>query len=1578
MVKRVNLNEASVEELAELPDVGARAAKLVVDARERGGRFCNTSGLVSIAGVTPEACTSLAKYTYVNPVVISWMTVAFPLLQKFRALYEENWELAGSVDAHFKTVTKVHNPDFDDTEGPIDADAAYALYVDAVQHAFRKLEEDPDIEPFDVWEIPAGSRREYDKPVLVCRRFTLSEGAEFVIGQSINPTITIIAEEIDMDPSAIWTWTPRHGVLSTPAGTNGDWGQPSFNPEAYASGQPSHVNGLNGGAGGHGGDGACPDDLAGEGHEACEAPTLQIIALRVLGLSQFDLRGQDGARGGRGGNGGPGGHGSRGRDGEERFGPGPLFIPMIPYCYRSPGRGGFGGQGGDAGDGGRGGDGGDGGILRLYTTPDSLVNLLRNQPDFFPELGGGDGGAGGEPGIPGEPGRQGLPGAIPRACRFEQRIIDAMPGLPGGPGEPGNDGNTGGLSFVLISDLDFDLILDLPILERLQPSAAPPGAQVELIGRNLGNATGVLFSTHPHVLPIANTTTGYFFTVPDVAGGWAEVSLENGGHVAPEWTLEAVELDFMTTPRIDRIDGPSIGVRSVWLDSFTIQGAGFRPVSDRVRLEIDGDFYTGIIDPHQSSRHQLVFRLPQVDALVDVPQGDWDTVVIGIYGHGSNMVQLRLHACRSVPFRPMPLFADWNTSDYPYRPCGFYFHNFAQGVPDWDMFLDTYGKRNIGARIALDILFNAVVMSSIGTLTPVGGRLGPLLTLPGTVGYFYAVWHYFLNGTIGEGMCTGMSAQALLDHLDGVDCFGRPWDGTDTTARRLITLGASRLLSDEVLFGILYGQCAQEAESIPQAYQAIHGLMASEYNHDEAPILYFLPSGEISDDPALFVELLRTTHAVVPYIIVENVPTWVDVAGASVSRQAHRIYIYDSNQPFAPYSAGLLGLDNEADNALRPHPSTWDTLPLCSSTTVTPCRQTPVGPDDAVTYVAVWDETGAGDWRFHYDGTLNSEAGFTLGFSPLHPFNGESYLNLPVESWFGLLSQVVELLLSPAVLKGVYRWNPEAEDGLGEQWDTASSASPEERPPSQRHEIHFVPQKGPSVRKFYGTQDSGTYSYRSFDPRLDVSLLDMTTNEGELDFLYLNPREGILEMRTSSDATKRVHLLLQRWTGEEAHYLSLRNLPLSAKNPLRLTFETALKGFQIYSQVEGRKVACTLFRLAADGTAGKHDEELQFRHGGTAFTFESWESVCDQVLDLVPDRCSWMLHDQINLSGPDSQTCMAQHGYRRRQRPPKGSETSAHETAMSVESTTAVSASATATYASLNAGTRAPLHLPVDALWVESFRIGNLIPRRPVKIVRRMSSRGNIQHARVLINGQRVSRSDWIIEAPPQPKASKDVAKPDDKVFPGAPLSHFTIPAMSSEFVVPASYVTAPELELRLEVVDSDFPPEPLLYEVFQEPVFTIVEVFNEADGRDAMVELDNGSLLPMGTLLDMVSHRKIAVKGLKTARRSKELSVLWERPLTQSGGLRVEDLKRDKSGRPQRVILSDSSNYSAEEFIAMIETGALRVRNAYLTGEPDALSIELINEAIPKPYEQSVKTLFSKAGPKIPRSLNRDSKAEE
>jgi hypothetical protein len=1579
MGQRLNLNEASVEELAALPGVGTRTAQLIVDARESGGFFCNTSGMISIAGVTPEVCASLAKYTFASPVVISslpaWMAAGDPLLQKFRALYEENSELAESVDTHFKQVAKAHNPGFDDTVDPIDADAAHALYVDAVQHAMRKLEEDPDIEPFDAWEIPAGSRREYGKPVLVCRRFTLGPSAEFVIGQNINPTITIIAEEIDMAPDAVWSWTPRHGILATPAGVNGGPGQPSFNPESYASGQPAHVNGLNGGAGGDGLDGACPDDLPGEGHTACEAPTVQIIALRVLSLSQFDLRGQDGARGGRGGNGGPGGHGSRGRDGEEGFGPGPFFIP-IPYCKRSPGQGGLGGPGGDAGDGGRGGNGGDGGTFRLFTTPESLENLLRNQPDFFPELEGGDGGAGGEPGLPGEPGRQGLHGAVPRACRFESRIIDAMPGRPGERGMPGSDGSTGGLSFVLISDLDFDLILDLPILEGLRPTAAPPGAQVELIGRNLGTATGVIFSTHPHLLSIAHTSAGHFFTVPDVAGGWAEVSIENGGHVAPDWTLEAVEFDFMVTPRIDRIDGPAPGTRSVWLDSFTIQGVGFRPDSDRVRIDINGDFFTGIIDPQQSSQHQLVFRLPQVDALVDVPQGDWDTVVIGVYGYGSNTAPLELHACRSVPLRPMPLFADWNTSDYPYRPCGFYFHNFSQGLPDWDLFLDTYGTRNIGARVAIDILFNAVVMSGIGALSPVGGRLGPLLTLPGTVGYFYAVWYFFLNGTIGEGMCTGMSAQALLDHLDGVDCLGRPWDGTDTTARRLITLGASRLLSDEVLFGILYGQCTQEAASIPQAYRAIRGLMASEYNHDEAPILFFLPSGEISDEPEDFFELLRSTHAVVPYMIVENVPTTVDVAGVSVIRQADRIYIYDSNQPFAPYDAGISGLDNEAANALRPHPSAWDTLPICSTTAVTPCRQTPGGPDDALTYVAVWDETpGTGDWRFHYDAATNSDAGFTLGVSPLRPFNGESYLNLPVESWFGLLNQVVELLLSPAVLKDVYRWNPEAEDGLGDRWDTASSASPKGRPPSHTHEIHFVRREGPSVRKLRGTEDNGTYSYRSFDPRLDVSLVNMPTEDGELDFLYLDPEERIIELRTHRSSTKRVHLLVQRWTGEEAQYLSLRNLPLSAEQPLRLTVNRTWTDFRLESPAEGWKVAYTLIRLTADGAARQHKEELLLKDGGAGLTFESWAGVCDQFLDLAPaDRHSWILRDRVELSGPGSEACMAQHNYRRRQRPPKGSKTSTGETAMAAEAITVDAASATAASASASPEAQAPLHLPADAMWVESFRVENLIPRKPLKIVRTMSNRGNFQQARVLVNGQGITRSDWIIEAPPQRKTPQDVAKPAGRDLPGSPLSHFKIPTMRSEFVVPASYVTAPDLELRIEVVDSDFSPNPLLYEVFQEPLFTLVAIYNEDVGRDAMVELDNGSLLPMGVLLDMVSHRRIAVKGLKVARLSDKLSVCWERPIPQGADLRVTDLKRNASGRPQRVYLSDGSSYSAEEFIALLEAGAFRVRNAYLAGEPDALRIELTDEAGPKPFEQSVKALFSRGGRKKPKAGYRDS----
>ena len=467
----------------------------------------------------------------------------------------------------------------------------------------------------------------------------------------------------------------------------------------------------------------------------------------------------------------------------------------------------------------------------------------------------------------------------------------------------------------------------------------------------------------------------------------------------------------------------------------------------------------------------------------------------------------------------------------------------------------------------------------------------------------------------------------------------------------------------------------------------------------------------------------------------------------------------------------------------------------------------------------------------------------------------------------------------------------------------------------------------------------------------------MPTARGEEDYLYLDPEEGTVEVRTHRSTSKRAHLLLQRWTGEEADYLLLGNLPLSAKEPLRLSISDAWTSIQLESPANGRRVACTLVRLGADGAASQHKEDLVITNGGASLSFNSWKSVCDENLNIKPDTCIWTLRDRINLSDADSQASAKRHEYQSRQQPPKGK--------VSTSSKMASLTDAAAATPNLDRSVSSSLLLPADALYAESFRVGNLIPRKPLKIARCMSNRGNFQQARILVNGQRVTYNDWIIEGPSKLKGRQDINKIVREAFPAKPLFSSSIKTIRSEFIVPASYVTAGDLEIRLEIMDTDFPFEPLYYEFFQEPILGMVEIINETAGLEAMVELDNGSNLPLGMLLDMISHRRIAVKGLKASLRHEELDIRWERSVRRGADLRVERVTGGSPGRPQRIFLNDGSNYSAEEFIAGLQTGSLYIRNAYLVGKGETVSIKVVGESTPKPFSESVEILFERGARK-------------
>lgn len=62
----ININTASVKELTELPEIGEKTAKAIVDYREENGPFATIWDLESVAGIGESKMESLEPYVTVS------------------------------------------------------------------------------------------------------------------------------------------------------------------------------------------------------------------------------------------------------------------------------------------------------------------------------------------------------------------------------------------------------------------------------------------------------------------------------------------------------------------------------------------------------------------------------------------------------------------------------------------------------------------------------------------------------------------------------------------------------------------------------------------------------------------------------------------------------------------------------------------------------------------------------------------------------------------------------------------------------------------------------------------------------------------------------------------------------------------------------------------------------------------------------------------------------------------------------------------------------------------------------------------------------------------------------------------------------------------------------------------------------------------------------------------------------------------------------------------------------------------------------------------------------------------------
>jgi hypothetical protein len=272
-------------------------------------------------------------------------------------------------------------------------------------------------------EIRVSGTIEVESGVIAAQRIVFARDGKLVFTSNSPNELYIFATEIsNEDPNSLGTITWRRPRPDRP-----------YMPIDGAQGwNATGTDGLPGGAGDAGSDGI-------RGADGLKAPDLTIVALKIRGPLQIDLRGENGEKGGDGGRGGNGGRGGVGSPASQD-----LFN-----CRRGVGRGGKGGDGGRGGSAGKGGNGGDGG---------SLTVIIAHEKDYPRGLDALQlkaltaGGLGAEPGIPGkggeagEGGQRGAP-ALPY-CRDEARDGEAgVKGAPGATATKGNDGQEGKVRF---------------------------------------------------------------------------------------------------------------------------------------------------------------------------------------------------------------------------------------------------------------------------------------------------------------------------------------------------------------------------------------------------------------------------------------------------------------------------------------------------------------------------------------------------------------------------------------------------------------------------------------------------------------------------------------------------------------------------------------------------------------------------------------------------------------------------------------------------------------------------------------------------------------------------------------------------------------------------------------------------------------------------------------------------------------------------------------------------------------------------------------------------------------------------
>ncbi|MFC5650681.1 IPT/TIG domain-containing protein [Paenibacillus solisilvae] len=767
-----------------------------------------------------------------------------------------------------------------------------------------------------------------------------------------------------------------------------------------------------------------------EGAKGAQAPNLEIWVKDMSGMPNIDLNGEDGRKGGRGQHGGRGGDGADGQGGE-------IFWLFGWHCYTDPGDGGEGGDGGNGGRGGRGGNGGTSGNITIGVLDGTLESTVTNRAFKLKNQGGqlGRGGDGGSGGSPGSGGRSG----VGEYCK------DARNGRTGAQGQPGNpgidaayDGIDGSLQFLEFSEDAWEDLLKRPWLSEITPSQAFPGDKITLRGSHFTSHDRVLFGGAV-LVPTVNADESISVNIPiDAEGGNKSV------YVRREDGTESNRLTLRVKPQLD-------------LFNITLTPGATIALTGRAFLAGASVLINGAATPATViNRNQLNFVMPGNGGAGNAG-GTASLQVRNPDGLVSNSRTASIPRVLEIPFT-------YGLHNLP-------FGNFTDGIPSWSTYEDTYGAAEVWHE----------------QLDPVFGH--PILTAA-----FYGFYHYFLkgkaNGGLATGFCTSLAA-LVADNL---------WQGRNDThtltkagLHEFLTAIHGRLLSRESLIHF-HDQGREGLARVEKTYREIEATFLRGVDRDNAPLLFFIPSGAIWDSG--YMDKLSDSHCVMPYK-----------------------FVYPPGHPGPQLSANGSTTITDLDGVEM---FVWD------------CNR-PDSPNCKLVF-----RRSGGSFVFDYfpdsaAAKFRSSDGITLGTMT----NGQYLLadhDLPFSGPLGLTRFVIDFLLSPADLQIT------DENGLtaGRFGTEIRSDIPDSHPFYLVPGAYMLPENVALTRKIVGN-GSGTYTYNSVLPNgLSVVISDVTTQAGQQDVLSTNADYS--QLRFTPGADRNFTMTLARQVGDQVRAVAIKGL----------------------------------------------------------------------------------------------------------------------------------------------------------------------------------------------------------------------------------------------------------------------------------------------------------------------------------------------------------------------------------------------------------------------------------------------------